>query len=388
MMSEGKFQSNAQRKFLQVLKDANTQIFTDIEIIANDFVRFGLLKKLVVSPSRSKFSEAEIKEILDTIAPVRIAIDLGKKELFEVLPVGFSFSVKDVGHYRVLASLTKHGLSLSIRKLPFLIPDIETLGIPPRAVNMFANARDGLFLVTGPTGSGKTTTIASMLEYINQQRFSKIITIENPIEYVFVNARSAFYQIEIGTHVTSIDASLYHVLRSNPEIIFIGEIRSANEAKVCLSAAETGHVVVTSYHVPDSVAAIERLIYEVGESDVTRRIIASSLIAVLNQRLFLVKGDRTNGGSPEEIDSNVSNVKFVYACELLPVANNPIVKKKIVDMDFLGIRKIFEDPTSKFKELGLITFGESLKSLYLSGLLSHKELHEHKYYDFASSLKE
>lgn len=384
MISEGKFQSNAQRKFLQVLKEANKGVITDIEVIANDFVRFGLLKKLTICPSRTKFTEPEIREALDTIAPTRIGIEMGKKELFEVLPVGFSFSIQDVGHYRVLASLTKHGLSLSIRKLPFLIPDIEVLGIPPRAVNMFTNAKDGLFLVTGPTGSGKTTTIASMLEYINQQRFSKIITIENPIEYVFVNAQSAFYQIEIGTHVSSIEASLYHVLRSNPEIIFIGEVRSPEEARACLSAAETGHVVITSYHVPDTVAAIERLIYEIGDSEVTRRVIASSLIAVLNQKLFVVHNDRTNGESSE----NVGDVRFVYACELLPVENNPVVKKKIIDMDFLGIRKIFEDPTTKFRELGLITFNDSMRPLYLSGVVSKDMILKNKYYDFTLSLRE
>jgi len=389
MLSESRFTTPAQRRFLNVLKEANKDVVTDIEIISQDYVRFGLLKKLKVCPLREKFSEAEVKEILDSIVPTKIAVELGKKQLFEVLPIGFSFSIKDVGHYRVLASLMIHGLALSIRKLPFTIPELETLGVPQHAIDMFTQAKSGLFLVTGPTGSGKTTTIAALLEHINQSRYSKIVTVENPIEYAFTNSTSTFYQIEIGTHVKSINEAVYHILRSNPEIVSIGEIRSDEEAKACISAAETGHVVITSYHVPDSVAAIERLIYEIGNSEVTRRILASSLIAILNQRLFVVDIPVSNNGDSVE---GGKNIKFVYVCEFLPVSNNPIVKKKIIDMDFLGIRKIFEEPSAGMKELGVISFSDSirimsskLKEFGVPANAYSRLLNEHRYYDFTGS---
>ncbi|MBE0427207.1 MAG: Flp pilus assembly complex ATPase component TadA [Nitrospirae bacterium] len=378
MLNKSGFTGNAQKKFLSILEEANTGLTTDIEIVSQDIVRFGLIKKLRLAENKVKFTNPELKEILDLILPEKIKREI-KIDINDVLPCGFSFSVKDTGHYRVLAYLTKHGISLSIRKLPYTIPDIELLGIPESITDMFLNARGGLFIVTGPTGSGKTTTIASMLEKINQSRHCKIVTIENPIEYVYLNSCSAFFQVEVGTHVHTVQDAMYHVLRSNPEIIFMGEIRSKEEAQACLSICETGHVVVTSYHVPDSVSAIERLIYEIGDIEITKNIIASNLIGALNLRLFISDSKDSEGQLPE--------TRFFYAFEYLPVSNNPVVRKMISEMKFSEIRKFFIDTPYEQKKTGLVSFSESIRSLYLKGLASEVLLNQHRYYDILATIK-
>lgn len=378
MLNKTSFTTNAHKKFYSVLEEANTDLTTDIEIVSQDIVRFSLVKKLRLSKKNIKFTNPELKEILDLIFPDKIRREI-KIDTNDVLPCGFSFSVKDTGHYRVLAYLTKHGISLSIRKLPYTIPDIELIGIPNAITDMFFNARSGLFIVTGPTGSGKTTTIASMLEHINQERYCKIVTIENPIEYVYLNSCSAFFQMEIGTHIRTIHDAMYHVLRSNPEIIFLSEIRSREEAQACLSICETGHVAITSYHVPDSVSAIERLIYEIGNAEITKNVIASNLIGVLNLRLYISEN--------KSFDDKTLDSKFFYAFEYLPVANNPVVKKMIAEMRFYEIRKFFIDTPAEQKRLGLISFSDSIKNLYTKGLASEILLNQYKYYDVLELIK-
>jgi twitching motility protein PilT len=378
MLNKSGFASNAHKKFFSILEEANSGLTTDIEIVSQDIVRFGLIKKLRLSNNNVKFTNPELKEVLDLIVPEKIKREI-KVDINDILPCGFSFSVKDTGHYRVLAYLTKHGISLSIRKLPYTIPDIEMLGIPDSMTEMFFKARSGLFIVTGPTGSGKTTTIASMLEHINQSRHCKIVTIENPIEYVYLNSCSAFFQMEVGTHINTVHDAMYHVLRSNPEIIFLGEIRSREEARACLSICETGHVVITSYHVPDSVSAIERLIYEIGDIEITKNIIASNLIGVLNLRLFI--------SSSKDSDGKLPDGRFFYAFEYLPVLNNPVVKKMISEMKFSEVRKFFIDTPSEQKKLGLMSFSESIRNLYAKGLASETLLNQHKYYDVLESIK-
>ncbi len=380
MLTPRDFEKNAStRKFFSVLKDANTEGVTDIELVADAIVRYAVVKKLRLHPGKLKLEHADIKEVLDFVMPLERRA--GSKDVLTMLPLGFSFSVMDTGHYRVVSYRSRQGVAMSIRKLPYTIPDIEMLGIPKVVSDTFFKSRNGLFLVTGPTGSGKTTTIVSLLEHENCDNNIKIITLENPVEFRFLESKAQVQQLELGTDIRTLEDGLYYILHSNPAIMFLGEIRSPEEARACLRAGETAHRVITSYHVPDSASAIERLLHEVGDTPVARRILANSLIAVLNQRMF-VRPVESRGNGNEEAEGG-SALRFFYAWEFLPVAPNPQIVQRISSGDFEGIRTLFDKSNAqKRRDSNIISFKDSIDELTARGIIDEKMLRDYRYYDF------
>ncbi|WP_317406028.1 ATPase, T2SS/T4P/T4SS family, partial [Megamonas funiformis] len=154
---------------------------------------------------------------------------------------------------------TIKGRAIAIRLLPDKIPSLNKLGLP-ESVKLLADKKSGLIIVSGPTGSGKSTTIASIIDVINQKYNYHIITIEDPIEYTFENKKSIISQIPLGKNITNFSESIKSAMRENPNVIMIGELRTLEDIKVALFAAESGHLVITTLHANNAIDALDRMI--------------------------------------------------------------------------------------------------------------------------------
>jgi len=176
-----------------------------------------------------------------------------KKEL------DFPFEVGNIARFRVNLHMQRETVAAALRIIPADIPKLEDLRLP-KAIADLSNEARGLVLVTGPTGSGKTTTQACMIDLINSSRKCHIITVEDPIEYIHKHKKSIVEQREIGVDTESFDIALRHVLRQNPDVILIGEMRDIESIQVAITAAETGHLVISTLHTNDAVQSIDRMI--------------------------------------------------------------------------------------------------------------------------------
>lgn len=183
-----------------------------------------------------------------------------QKAMFEKdLELDFSLALPDLDRFRVNVHMQKGVVEAAFRRIPIEIPSIEQLGLPPVAIDL-ARRPNGLVLVTGPTGVGKTTTLAAMIDLINSEREALMITIEDPIEFVHTNKKSIIKQREIYADTHSFSAALRHCLRQDPNVIVVGEMRDLETISTTLTAAETGHLVLATLHTPDAPQTIERII--------------------------------------------------------------------------------------------------------------------------------
>lgn len=182
---------------------------------------------------------------------------------------------------------TIKGRAIAIRLLPDKIPSLNKLGLP-ESVKLLADKKSGLIIVSGPTGSGKFTTIASIIDVINQKYNYHIITIEDPIEYTFENKKSIISQIPLGKNITNFSESIKSAMRENPNVIMIGELRTLEDIKVALFAAESGHLVITTLHANNAIDALDRMInYE--EKLNLKNLLANTFQAIITQKLVTTK---------------------------------------------------------------------------------------------------
>ncbi|BCX46725.1 twitching motility protein PilT [Haloferula helveola] len=207
-----------------------------------------------------------------------------------------SFVVPGAGRLRVNSYRTLGRIGMVLRPIKSEIPDFEELGLPGELLTKWLGRRSGLILVCGPTGSGKSTTVAACLEWINRNQQRHIVTIEDPIEYLFVNQQSFFSQREVQRDTSDFETALRQALRQNPDVIFFGEIRDADSALAALRAAETGHLVISTLHgsgVSGVPVAMERLtrMLDAGSFGTTQ-LLARQLIGVIAQQLL----PRLDGG--------------------------------------------------------------------------------------------
>jgi twitching motility protein PilT len=219
-----------------------------------------------------------------------IAKSLLTPESFEILrrdrEVDFSFSWEDKARLRGNAFHTRDNIAVALRMIPAAIPTPSDLRLPP-ALEALARLPQGFVLVTGPTGSGKTTTLASVLEWVNENRACHIVTLEDPIEYMHERKRSAVSQREIGTDSLSFARGLRSALREDPDVLLVGEMRDPESIQTTLTIAETGHLVFATLHTNDASQALDRIIDVFpAESQVQVKIqLASSLAGIVSQRL-------------------------------------------------------------------------------------------------------
>src|SRR6266542_1652850 len=199
----------------------------------------------------------------------------------------FSFSWRDNARIRGNAFTQRGDTAVALRMIPRQIPTMDELGLPPM-LGQFAKQHQGLVLVTGPTGSGKSTTLAAVINQINTDRACHIITVEDPIEYVHVHKRSAVNQREVGTDTESFPAALRSALREDPDVLMVGEMRELDSIRFALTIAETGHLVFATLHTNDTAQSLARMVdvFPAGQQEQVRVQLAAALTGIVYQRLI------------------------------------------------------------------------------------------------------
>ena len=233
-------------------------------------------------PGYGPLSTDETEEALRTLVGALPA----RNEFDEEGEADFSYSIPSVSRFRVNAFRQRGSISIVCRAIPYQVRTIEELGLPP-AIRALAEERRGIILLTGTTGSGKSTTLAAMIDHINQRRAEHIITLEDPIEYLHSDKRSIINQREVGSDTKSFARAMRRVLRQDPDVILIGEMRDEETVHTALSAAETGHLVLSTLHTLDAPETINRIIdfFPPHLQQQARVMLASTLRGAVSQRL-------------------------------------------------------------------------------------------------------
>jgi len=276
-----------------------------------------------------------------------------QKEKFEATnELDLAFGIKGVGRIRMNVYRQRGAIGAAFRAIPNKIPTFEELGLPS-IVFEITKLSKGLVLVTGPTGCGKTTTLASIIDYLNEHRQSHIITIEDPIEYIHLHKKSIVNQREIGTDTNSFPQALKYVLRQDPDIILIGEMRDLETIQSALTIAETGHLVFATLHTNDAVSSINRIVdvFPPHQQPQVRSQLSFTLQAVFSQRLL----------------PQASGTGRVLACEVLIVT--PGVRNLIREMKTEQIY-ITMQTGAKY---GMQTMNMALADLYMHRRITYQD---------------
>ncbi len=274
------------------------------------------------------------------------------KEFAEFREADFATGVPGVGRFRVNAYQQRGTMAFAVRTIPHQARSMSELHLPA-IVEEIALLPRGLVLVTGITGSGKSTTLASMIQLINERRYANIITIEDPIEFLHRDLKCHINQREVGTDTGSFGQALRRVLRQDPDVILIGEIRDLDTMDTALKAADTGHLVFSTLHTTDATQTINRILsfYPPHQQNEVRYALSSALAAVVSQRL-VPRADRPGR---------------VPACEVL--INTAAVREQIRDFSkMLNIPDLIKEGTMQY---GMQSFDQSLMQWYSRGLISY-----------------
>jgi twitching motility protein PilT len=244
----------------------------------------GDVRRINLPPLEHKELHAMMYDIMN---------DGQRKEYEEHLEIDFSFEIPGLARFRVNAFNQNRGSAGVFRTIPTEILTLEDLNCPPIFKEIIDVPR-GMVLVTGPTGSGKSTTLAAMIDYINKNEHGHILTIEDPIEFVHTSNKCLINQREVHKHTWSFDASLRSALREDPDIILVGELRDLETIRLALTAAETGHLVFGTLHTSSAAKTIDRIVdvFPAGEKPMVRSMLSESLRSVISQTLL----KRVGGG--------------------------------------------------------------------------------------------
>ncbi len=305
------------------------------------------IMKDIIFLKEEPLTQEEIENLAFSIMPPAVRdIFLKNKE------VDFPYEKRGLVRFRVNVYTQRQTIAISMRLIKLNIPSIEDLGLPS-TLKTLVTKKTGLILVTGPSGSGKSTTLAAMIEYLNQNENLNIITIEDPIEYVFVDKLSLISQREIGVDTSSFSSALKMALREDPNVIMVGELRDLESVSVALQAAETGHLVLSTLHTIDAVSTISRIVdmFPPHQQNQVRYQLSSTLVGVVSQRL-LKRKDKTG---------------LVPACEIL--IGTSTVRKWIRENKLTEIPKIIEE--SKME--GMQSFNQHLLELYKGNIIDANE---------------
>ncbi|MCK4369085.1 MAG: PilT/PilU family type 4a pilus ATPase [Dehalococcoidales bacterium] len=331
-----------------LLYTAKSKAASDLHLVASSPPLLRIDGSLKAVDSITPLTDDEISQ-----AFLQITTPEQREDFSKNLELDFSYILPGIGHLRCNAAQQRGAISLAIRLLPPKVPTIDELELPLICKQLALKQR-GLVIVTGPTGSGKTTTLAAMINHLNINESRHVVTIEDPIEYVHTNVKCAITQRQLGSDTLSFATALKHVLRQDPDVILVGEMRDLDTATAVLTIAETGHLVLSTGHAPSATQAMERIIdlFPPEERHLAQTRLASLLIGVLCQTLV----PRANGSG------RIAAVEVMLA--------NPPVRNLIRE------GKIYQLPNviRTHREIGMISLDEALVNLYLKQLITGENL--------------
>jgi twitching motility protein PilT len=331
--------------FQKILKIAIDGGASDIHLKIGTPVIFRINRELIAV--ECPFPTAEwMNKIVAAITPDHL-----KKRLEEDREVDFSYFIPGLGRFRTNLFQQRGQWALAMRHVKTSVPSFEQLGLLEQ-IKQIAESPRGIVLVAGSTGSGKSTTLAAMIEHINGNSKKHIITLEDPIEFVFEDNQCVIEQREVGLDTQSFHHALKNVLRQDPDIIMLGEMRDAVSFAAAMSAADTGHLVLSTLHTTTASQSVNRILdfFKAEEREQIRRQLAATLRGVICQRMV----------------TSVEN-KMTPALEIL--INSPLVKKMIEENRLDKLASAIETSVDD----GMITFNQSLFNLVKSGRVSEKE---------------
>ncbi len=331
-------------KFKQILKKFIDLKASDLHIRTNDiaYVRMqGLLQGL---QEFGIISFDDIKNFLNYVMT-----EEQQKKFFQEKECDIGYDFDNLGRLRMNVFFQKGVINIAIRYIPAEVPQKQELNLPETVYKLAENVR-GLVLVTGPAGSGKSTTLASMIDHINSTRCAHIVTIEDPIEFVYKNKKSIISQREVFYDTLSFISALKHIVRQNPDVILIGEMRDLETIQSALTAAQLGHFVLSTLHTVDAIQTVNRIIdiFPTYHQNQVRLQLADTLKGVISQRL-VVRKDKPG---------------LVAAVEILVVS--PAVKKCIEENTLGDISNLMKQG----KLYGMQTFNQALLELFNKGIIS------------------
>jgi twitching motility protein PilT len=332
----------------QLLHIAKEKVASDVHLVVASPPMLRVLGQLEPLDGLAPLTAEDINQ-----AFLQVATPEEREYFHRHMELDFAYTLPGVGRLRCNAAQQRGVISLALRLLPLKVPTIDEMELPPILKELAVKPR-GLFIVTGPSGSGKSTTLAAMINYLNANSTSHIVTIEDPIEYIHPSVKCAVTQRELGSDTLSFAEALKHVLRQDPDTILLGEMRDLETAASVLTLAETGHYIFSTGHAPSATQAIERIIdlFPPHERYLAQTRLASLLVAVICQVLV----PRANGSGR------------IAAVEIM-LANSPV-------RNLIREGKIYQLPNviRTHKEMGMITLDEALVNLYLKGTISGESL--------------
>lgn len=343
----------------EILKIAEEQKASDVIIQSNRVACIKVNRKIEKLPDKI-VSEEDIERFLNSINP-RYYKEFKEEPRREL---DFSFSYGEIYRYRANLFSEFDGITVVMRLIPRVIPEPEKMGFPKELIVKLASLKSGIVLFTGITGSGKSTSIAMLLEYINQNFQKHIITIEDPIEFIFQSKMCCITQRALGNHTTSFVKALRAAMREAPDVILVGEMRDKETVEAAMFAAETGHLVVSTFHTINTTQTIERLLsfYDEKESAGTLKRLTTILQAIIAQRLLPSKEG-----------------KLVIAMEVL--LKTPTIEEYMLNGKLKEIYKALKED----KYFGCKTFNQSLRDLVDAGQITEEIAFKHS--DLPEELK-
>ena len=327
----------------KIIKAAVDRGASDLHIKAGDVFRARIHGELVALTKQHLTPEQT-----RAIALHLMSNEDDKARLDKILDYDCSWAATGIGRFRVNIMRQRGSFSIIMRVIPWEVPTFEQLGLPPVLAHV-ASAERGMILVTGVTGSGKSSTMAALIKYINERENRHILTLENPIEFLHRDVKSSVTQREVGSDTTDFKMGLRAALRQDPDVIMIGEMRDAETVDTAIKAAETGHLLMSTLHTPDAQSTILRIVamFPPEEQDIIRIRLAESLYAVISQRLLPKKSGKGRA----------------VAAEIM--VNTPSIKDLILEGTRIG--EIRDFIASGREQYGMQTFDQCLTDLVRAG---------------------
>ncbi|MCH8316510.1 MAG: type IV pilus twitching motility protein PilT [Planctomycetes bacterium] len=330
----------------EILKTAHQHDASDIHLISGHPPMMRVHTVMTPMDCPILTPEAAEAALHEMTTPEQRAVFKERKDL------DFSYQIEGLGRYRVNAHRQRGTIGLAMRAVKEKVPPLDDLNLP-EVISRLTYLPRGLVLVTGDTGSGKSTTLAAMIQSMNERYRKHIITLEDPVEYAFQSNKCLIEQRELGQDMPNFASGLKHALRQDPDIILVGEMRDLETSALAISAAETGHLVLSTLHTVNASQTVERIIdmYPAGQQNQIRSMLSNTLQAVISQTLF----------------SRIDKPGMAPAVEVMLCT--PAIRNIIRESRTFEIPNVIDTN----RQMGMISLDNSIAELYFNGLISRED---------------